>query len=373
MLPVCLYLGGETPDPLSACPSFTTPSGPPIIVQFGSGFTSVNITAHTFQQGATNVEHCIYTETSYTNPNPQHQALGRSFLSSRDATVIIPRNPLTPGASYTVSLTANGQSYTWSFGALPGYFIAPPEEQPAPTETPVSTATPPLPTLTPCEQAIIQTMETSNWGVLTYSNTIDGGAWSLRGISGSLREWQWDFYRDGPVFDLVQVDYQHETMRYPLWAVAGVMLPPYYTVHDAASQEYYEQQGHGSQPYYMSFVEGAETRQEVLALFNRPGQNLITLQMSGLFVSSEGIDWERCEPSDSEFCILARFFESLSSPMEDIPLQGESNLFIHTGSASAHPMYGFLIWPMSVEQALDLCPAPKPSQYPRWKGIIYAE
>jgi hypothetical protein len=61
--------------------------------------------------------------------------------------------------------------------------------------------------------------------------------------------------------------------------------------------------------------------------------------------------------------------------MEDIPLQGESNLFIHTGSASSHPMYGFLIWPMRVEQPLNLCPVPKlePIEHPFWKGTVYAE
>jgi hypothetical protein len=363
VLPVRMYSGGETPDPLSACPGYTTPSGPPIVIQFGYGFTSVNIIAHTFQQGATSLEHCLYTEASYTNPDPQQQALGRSFLSSRDAVVIIPRNPLTPGASYTVSLAANGQTYTWSFsvdlnaiGALPGQFIAPPGDQPAPTPEPL----PELLPLTPCEQSMIQAVENRDWGVPTYTNTVDGGAWSLTGVAGSLREWQWDFYRNGPVFNLVQVYYQHATMRYPLWAAVGVNMPPHYTVHDAASQEYYEQQGHGDQSYYVSFVEGAATRQEVLALFSQPGQRLVTLQVDGQFVSPEGIDWERCEPADSEFCMLAQFFESLSPSMEDIPLQGESNLIIHTGSASSHPMYGFLIWPMRIEQTLNLCPFLKP-------------
>ena len=214
--------------------------------------------------------------------------------------------------------------------------------------------------LTSCEQSMIQAVEANDWGVPTYTTTSDGGSWSLTGVAGSLREWQWDSYRDGPVFDLVQVYYQHETMRYPLWAAAGVTLPPYYTVHDSASLEYYQQQGHSDQPYYISFVEGAETRQEVLALFSQPGKYRVTLQVEGPFVSAEGIDWERCEPRSSEYCILARFFESLSPPMEDIPFQGESNELIHTGSASSHPMYGFLIWPVRVEQTLNLCPISQP-------------
>jgi hypothetical protein len=156
------------------------------------------------------------------------------------------------------------------------------------------------------------------------------------------------------------VYYQHETMRYPLWAAVGVTLPPYYTVHDSASLEYYQQQGHGDQPYYISFVDGTETRQEVMALFNQSGKYRVTLQVEGIFISAEGIDWERCEPGSSEYCFLARFFQSLSPPMEDIPSQGESNELIHSGSASSHPMYGFLIWPMRIEQTLNLCPISQP-------------
>jgi hypothetical protein len=388
VLPITMYSGGETPDPLSACPGYAAPSGPPIIVQFGSGFTSVNVTAHTFQQNAINVEHCLYTETSYINPDPDQQSLGRSFLSSRDAVVIIPRAPLTPGASYTISLTANGQTYIWSFdvdlyavGALPGQFIAPPGGQSVTTLTPISETTLPLPSLTPCEQSIIQSVETNGWGIPAYTNGEDGGAWSLTGVAGRLQEWQWDFYRDGPVFDLVQVFYHQAEMRYPMWAAVGVTLPPYYTVYDAASQETYEQQGHGDQPYYVSFVEGAQTRQEVLDLFRQPGQHLVTLQVDGSFVSQEGIDWVHCKPGDSEFCILARFFESLSPPIENIgdaghpTFQGESNLFIQTGSASSHPMNGFLIWPMRIEKILNLCPISAQDNFERSlrRRSVYAE
>jgi hypothetical protein len=243
---------------------------------------------------------------------------------------------------------------------LAGAPIDPVIMQPAPTPTllaPVTEATPPL---TPCEQSMIQAVNANSWGVPAYTTTVDGGSWSLTGMAGSLREWQWDSYRDGPVFDLVQVYYQHETMRYPLWAAVGVTLPPYYTVHDSASLEYYQQQGHGDQPYYISFVDGTETRQEVMALFNQSGKYRVTLQVEGIFISAEGIDWERCEPGSSEYCILARFFESLSPPMEDIPFQGDSNQLIHTGSASSHPMYGFLIWPMRIEQTLNLCPISHP-------------
>ncbi len=118
-LPVGQYSGGEIPDPLSACAGYTAPSGPPLIAQFGGGFSAVNLTAHAFRQGGTNLAYCIYTETSYTNPDPQQQALGRSVLDNQDAVVLIPRYPLAAGVTYTVQMTVNGQAYSWSFTVSP--------------------------------------------------------------------------------------------------------------------------------------------------------------------------------------------------------------------------------------------------------------
>jgi uncharacterized protein YkwD len=109
------YVGGEWPDPLTACPGYTTPSGLPIILQIGPGNLTPSVTAHSFLQGATPLEHCVFDETNYTNLDSSTQSTGRNILNSRDAIVLIPRQPLTPGATYTVSITTNGQIYTWSF------------------------------------------------------------------------------------------------------------------------------------------------------------------------------------------------------------------------------------------------------------------
>ncbi len=106
---------GEYPDPLTSCPGYSVPSGLPIILQLGPGDRVPNVTASAFLQGGTPLPHCVFDETSYVNPDPGQQALGRNILDSRDAIVVIPRSPLTPGMSYTVSVTANGQTYTWSF------------------------------------------------------------------------------------------------------------------------------------------------------------------------------------------------------------------------------------------------------------------
>jgi hypothetical protein len=114
------YTGFESPDPLASCPGYTAPSGLPIILQLGAGnaiaFGGASpVTAFSFKQGAATLESCEFDENNYQNPDSNSQNLGRAVLSTRDAIVIVPRNPLTPGATYTVSVTANSQVYTWSF------------------------------------------------------------------------------------------------------------------------------------------------------------------------------------------------------------------------------------------------------------------
>ena len=109
------YTGGESPDPLSTCPGYAAPSGLPILLQIGPGNLTPNVTGHSLMQGGTSLEHCVFDETNYTNPDGSTQSTGRNVLNARDAIVLIPRNPLTPGLTYNMSITANGQTYAWSF------------------------------------------------------------------------------------------------------------------------------------------------------------------------------------------------------------------------------------------------------------------
>ncbi len=73
------------------------------------------VTGHSFRRGATELEHCIFDETTYTNSNPTLQALGRANLNARDAIVLIPKAALVAGNSYTASVIVNGQEITWTF------------------------------------------------------------------------------------------------------------------------------------------------------------------------------------------------------------------------------------------------------------------
>jgi hypothetical protein len=114
-LPLLSYDGGEGPDPLTGCLGYTAPSGPPIMLQIGPGNIIPVVTSHSLMQGGIPLEHCVFDETSYTNPDSTQQNIGRSALNERDAIILIPCASFTAGANYTASITVNGQTYTWSF------------------------------------------------------------------------------------------------------------------------------------------------------------------------------------------------------------------------------------------------------------------
>jgi hypothetical protein len=107
------YDGLEQPDPLTSCSGFglVSGSGLPIILQMGPGDQTPVVTAHSFQRGATVLEHCVFDETNYANSNPALQSLGRASLAARDAIVLIPKLALVAGNSYTASITVNGDHH----------------------------------------------------------------------------------------------------------------------------------------------------------------------------------------------------------------------------------------------------------------------
>ncbi|MCP5101101.1 MAG: hypothetical protein GY943_36585 [Chloroflexi bacterium] len=105
----------EWPDPLGPCPGYSIPTGPPLVLQLGDGSLTPNVTDHTLLRNGAPVESCIFDETTYTNSDGYAQGVGRSILDLRDAVVVTPKEPLEGGATYTVQITANGQSYAWNF------------------------------------------------------------------------------------------------------------------------------------------------------------------------------------------------------------------------------------------------------------------
>jgi len=105
----------EYPDPLTSCPGFTAPSGLPVYLQIGAYDKKPKVTKSSFKKGGQALPHCVFHEGNYKNPDAAAQALGRAILDARDAIVLIPKAPLQPGATYSVSITANGKTTAWSF------------------------------------------------------------------------------------------------------------------------------------------------------------------------------------------------------------------------------------------------------------------
>ena len=139
---ITTHLGGCYPNPLSSCPGYTTPSGTPIIMQIGSGYVTPNVTAHSLKKNGNPVESCLFTEVSYDSPNSSEEYLARSIMAARDAIVIMPRNKLSRGAVYTVSVTVNGQTHEWSFNVATLTADAPVEAAFAPAEAAQAPAVP---------------------------------------------------------------------------------------------------------------------------------------------------------------------------------------------------------------------------------------
>jgi len=109
------FFWGEAPNPLTSCPGYQAPVGLPVILQIGPGVLKPQVSAHSFNNSASALEHCIFTEETYTNPDKDAQSLARAILDMRDAVVLIPKEKLNPGETYTVALTVNGADYVWSF------------------------------------------------------------------------------------------------------------------------------------------------------------------------------------------------------------------------------------------------------------------
>ncbi len=114
-IPVLRFVGPESPDPLSSCPGYTSPTGPPIYLLMGDGTTVPTVTASSFQGDSGALDHCIFDESTYANPNATFQQIGRDVLGARDAVILLPKAPLAAGKTYTVSITVNGVARTWSF------------------------------------------------------------------------------------------------------------------------------------------------------------------------------------------------------------------------------------------------------------------
>jgi hypothetical protein len=106
---------GEFPSPLTSCSGYKAPTGLPLIVQMGSGAGVPHVTRTGIWDGTQWLAHCVFDESTYKNRDRDEQRLGRSILASRDAIVVIPREPLTFGFQYRVRIDVDGKSIDWTF------------------------------------------------------------------------------------------------------------------------------------------------------------------------------------------------------------------------------------------------------------------
>ena len=126
--------GSSFPPALGACEGYSPPTGRPIFVALGAPSSSadqlVRLGQYSVSSGGSEVPACGFdAQTFYqrmTNnanrlpPDQRDKAvseaeLAAQILAQSGAVMVIPREPLQPGRSYQVSITADERPFTWSF------------------------------------------------------------------------------------------------------------------------------------------------------------------------------------------------------------------------------------------------------------------
>jgi len=128
--PLSSYDGGrEFGDPLSACAAYSPPTGLPIVLSLGEELSeagAVRLESFSLMDGAQPLESCGYDAFSNANQESEIQEAGRNILRNtlrwKLAAVVIPRAPLKPGHTYTISMTVASQEYKWSFKIEPDHY-----------------------------------------------------------------------------------------------------------------------------------------------------------------------------------------------------------------------------------------------------------
>lgn len=113
-VPIGTFSGAEWPDPLTSCPGYSAPVGYPITLQFDWRLVP-QLTAYSVSRDGKPIEVCGFDSSNYNNPDTSTQAWARNILRGSGAVVLMTREPLAHQATYTVSITASGQTYAWNF------------------------------------------------------------------------------------------------------------------------------------------------------------------------------------------------------------------------------------------------------------------
>ncbi len=117
-VPLAAFDSGEWPNPLASCPGYKAPTGIPITLQLGAkhdGSAAPKIEAARLTSNQQPLESCAFDASTYRGDDDIQTQTGRAVLENYGAIVLIPRARLHTGASYEVSIVADGKSYQWTF------------------------------------------------------------------------------------------------------------------------------------------------------------------------------------------------------------------------------------------------------------------
>jgi uncharacterized protein YkwD len=123
-VPLVRYAGVESPDPLTACPGWTSNSGLPLLIHRSRPTEVVSATLTDGNRRGPTL--CALTALTYVNPKPQDQVQGRTLLQQGDA-ILLPKAPLVPGHLYRVQVVLrDGERLDWHFAVSTDGAIKPP-------------------------------------------------------------------------------------------------------------------------------------------------------------------------------------------------------------------------------------------------------
>ena len=109
------YSGGGSPNPLSSCNGYGPVTGLPITLELGPVGRGETVTSHSLTTDKKPLEHCVFIASTYSGFGADETLVGRQDLTAFGAIVLIPRNPLSVGSSYTVSIVTDLKEYRWTF------------------------------------------------------------------------------------------------------------------------------------------------------------------------------------------------------------------------------------------------------------------
>jgi len=126
--------GSSFPPALRACEGYTAPTGRPIFVALGAPSSSadqvVRLGEYSISSGGKEIAACGYDAQSFYERATSDQSriaedkrdkalveakLAAQILAQTGAVMVIPREPLAPGGTYDVSITADQRAFKWSF------------------------------------------------------------------------------------------------------------------------------------------------------------------------------------------------------------------------------------------------------------------